>query len=275
MPLANQHAWITQNKGFIASTPPKQNAWLKPTIQTIRMKSASSKTDDKSTSTINTTTSNRDELDTIQQTLSALQSAELQNKKMRDSFDKYCAEKRQNTIKAKSDIDHLKDITHRLVQTTADLQQQLTLLQADHFKEGQRLESRITGLENSTHALAVTTQTTSTNVHDIKSHLETLHNSLESSTKKAVTDTVNTALQSFMLKFTSPKRLRNVDTIDPSSCPSPEHKKPASLPNTSTSDRALSQQKLSFTPCTQDDQAMPQSVHHPGPPDPHPGTPQL
>jgi len=194
---------------------------------------------------------------------------------MRDSFDTYCAEKRQNTIKAKSDIEHLKDINKRLVQTTADLQQQLTLLQAEHFKEVKRIDSRITGLENSTQALATTTQTTSNNVQDIKSHLEALHHSLESSTKKAVTDTVNSALQSFMLKFTSPKRHSNEDTNDPSACPSPDHKKPASLSQPSTSDRSLCQQKLTFTPCTQEDQELSQPVQHPGPPDPNPSTTQL
>ena len=180
MPIANQNAWLAQNKGFIASPPPKQNAWLKPIIHTIRMKPVTAKAGDKWTSTINTASSNRDELDTIQQMLSTLQSAEVENKKMRDSFATYCAEKRQNTIKAKSDIEHLKDFNQRLVQTTADLLKQLTLLQADHFKEVKHIDSRITGLENSTHALAMTTQTTSNNVHDIKSHLEALQHSLES-----------------------------------------------------------------------------------------------
>ena len=48
----------------------------------------------------------------IQQMLSTLQSAEVENKKMRDSFATYCSEKRQTTIKAKSDIEHLKDIIY-------------------------------------------------------------------------------------------------------------------------------------------------------------------
>ena len=93
MPIANQNAWLTQNKGFIASPPPKQNAWLRPNINTIRVKPVPPKANDKLTSTINTTSSNRDELDTIQQMLSALQSTELENKKMCDSFATYCAEK--------------------------------------------------------------------------------------------------------------------------------------------------------------------------------------
>ena len=79
--------------------------------------------------------------------LSKLQSAEVENKKMRDSFAAYRAEKRQNTIQTKSDIyiDLLKEVNQHLVQTTTDLQQQLALLQLEQFKDVQRIDSHITG----------------------------------------------------------------------------------------------------------------------------------
>ena len=64
----------------------------------IRTKPTPPKADDKSTSTLNTTSSNREELDNLQQMLSKLQSAKVENKKMRDSFAVYRAKKRQNTV---------------------------------------------------------------------------------------------------------------------------------------------------------------------------------
>ena len=135
MPIANQNAWFKQNKDFAATPPPKPNAWFKHNICTIRTKPAPTKADDKSTSTLNTTSSNREELDSLHQMLSKLQSAEVENKKMCDSFAAYCAEKRQNTVQAKSDIDLLKEVNQCLVQTTTNLQQQLSLLQQEHFKD--------------------------------------------------------------------------------------------------------------------------------------------
>ena len=98
MPIANQNAWLHQNKDFTVIPPPKPNAWLKHEISTVRTKAQTPKADDKSTSTLNTTTANREELDTIQQMLQKLQSSEAENKKMRDSFAKCRAEKRKHTI---------------------------------------------------------------------------------------------------------------------------------------------------------------------------------
>mmetsp|Transcript_20739 Transcript_20739/g.43409 ORF Transcript_20739/g.43409 Transcript_20739/m.43409 type:complete len:299 (+) Transcript_20739:1138-2034(+) len=183
--------------------------------------------------------SNHQELETLQQMLSKLQSAEVENKKMRDSFAAYRAEKCQNTVQAKSDINLLNQC---LVQTTTDLQQQLTLLQQEQFKDVQRIDSRIAGIENATNALTKNTQTTSNTVHDIKSHLKALQHSLESSTKKAVTETVNSTLRSFMLKFTNLKRLCSDAIHGDAGCMSPEHKKPASLTAPLTPDQPLSQQ---------------------------------
>ena len=185
---------------------------FQPNIHTICTKPAPPKADDKSTITLNTTISNHKELDTLQQILSKLQSAEVENKKMRDSFAAYRAEKRQNTVQAKSDIDLLKEVNEHLVQTTTNLQQQVTLLQQDHFKDVQQMDCRITGIESATNALTTTTQTTSNTVHEIKSHLKALQHSLQSSTKKTVTETVNSAFHSFMLKFTNPKRLCSDDS---------------------------------------------------------------
>ena len=113
---------------------------------------------------------------------------------MRDSFAAYCTEKRQHTVQAKSDIELLKEVKQCLVQTAAELQQQVTLIQQEHFKDIQCIDARITGIKNAINTLAKSTQTTPTNVHDIKSHIEVLHHSLESSTKQTVTDTVNSAL---------------------------------------------------------------------------------
>ena len=94
MPLANQNAWFQQNKDFTATPPPKPNVWLKHNICTIRTKPVPTKVNYKSTSTLNTTSSNPEELDTLQQMLIKLQSAEVENKKMRDSFAVYGAKKR-------------------------------------------------------------------------------------------------------------------------------------------------------------------------------------
>ena len=103
--VANQNAWLNQNKDFTATLPPKPNAWLRHNIRTIHTKPTPTKANDKSTSTLNTTSSNRKELGTIQQMLSKLQSAEVENKKMRNSFAAYRAKKCQNTVQTKSDID--------------------------------------------------------------------------------------------------------------------------------------------------------------------------
>ena len=93
MPVANQNAWLNQNKDSTATPPPKPNAWLRHNIRTIRTTPAPPKADDKSTSILNTTSSNPKELDTLQQMLSKLQSAKVENKKMWDSFAAYCAKK--------------------------------------------------------------------------------------------------------------------------------------------------------------------------------------
>ena len=172
MPLANQTAWLHQNKDFTATPPLKPNAWLKHGIHTVRTKAPPPKPDDKSTSTLNTTTTHREELDSIQQMLQKLHSSEAENKKMRDSFAAYRAEKRQHTIQAKSDLELLKEVNKQLIQTTTDLQQQVTLLQQETFSDIQRIDLRITGLENTTNTLAQNTLRTSSTVTEIKSHLE-------------------------------------------------------------------------------------------------------
>ena len=98
MPLANQNIWLQQNKDFTAAPPPKTNAWPKHSICTVQTKPAPTKADDKSTSTLNTTSSNCEELNTLQQMLAQLQSAEVENKKMSDSFAAYRAEKHKHTV---------------------------------------------------------------------------------------------------------------------------------------------------------------------------------
>ena len=206
--------------------------------------------------------------------LQKLQSSEADNKKMRDSFAAYRADKRQHTVQAKSDLELLKEVNKQLIQTTTDLQQQVTLLQQENFSEIQRINLRITGLENTTNTLAQSTLRTSSTVTEIKSHLEAQQHRIESSTKQAITDSVNTALHSFMQKFSNPKRNRS-DLHADTECTPPEHKKPASTPQSATSTKPLSQQTISFTPLSQDDHDMPQSINHPGPPDPHPDNPRL
>ena len=206
--------------------------------------------------------------------LQKLQISDAENKKMRDSFAAYRAEKRQHTVQAKSDLELLKEVNKQLIQTTTDLQKQVTLLQQENFSEIQRMDMRITGLENATHTLATSTKTTSDTVNDIKTHLETQKRRIESSTKQAITESVNTALQSFMQKFSHPKRTRTELQPD-HNCTSPDHKKPASTPLSLQSTRTLSQQTISFTPLSQEDHDMSQSINPPAPPDPHPGDPRL
>ena len=99
------------------------------------------------------------------------------------------------------------------------------MLQQEHFNDIQRIDTGITGIKNATTtSLAQSTQTTSTKVKDIKSHIEALQHRLESSTKQAVTETMNSALQSFMLKFTNPKQTRSDGIQSNVHCTSPEHK---------------------------------------------------
>jgi len=152
MLLANQTAWFQQNKDFTATPLLKPNAWVKHNIRTICTKPAPTKVNEKSTSTLNITSSNREELDTLQQILSKLQSVEVENKKMRDSFATNRAEKRQNTVQAKSDINLLKEVNQRLVQNTTDLQQQY--ITSYLYFRNRRLQPKLVGAPLYLHKVA-------------------------------------------------------------------------------------------------------------------------
>ena len=120
MLLANQTAWFQQNKDFTATPLLKPNAWVKHNIRTICTKPAPTKVNEKSTTHLippapsekNSTLSSKCFLNSNQPKL-----------RTRNSFAAYRAEKRQNTVQAKSDIDLLKEVNQRLVQNTTDLQQ--------------------------------------------------------------------------------------------------------------------------------------------------------
>mmetsp|Transcript_21227 Transcript_21227/g.47918 ORF Transcript_21227/g.47918 Transcript_21227/m.47918 type:complete len:266 (+) Transcript_21227:1893-2690(+) len=81
---ATKKAWISQTKDFTITAPPRRNAWFQ-TPKIIQSK-PTQKPDDRSASTLNTTSSHRDNVDEIACLVKTLQETELENKKMRDAF---------------------------------------------------------------------------------------------------------------------------------------------------------------------------------------------
>ena len=102
---ATKQAWISQTKDFTATAPPRKNAWFQ-TPKIINSK-PTQKTDDRSASTLNTTSSHRDNIDEIARLVRTLQETELENKKMRDAFTRSL----QTQSKLQNDIALLKTST--------------------------------------------------------------------------------------------------------------------------------------------------------------------
>ena len=121
----------------------------------------------------------------------------------------YRSENRKHTVQAKSDIELLlKEVNLQLVQNTTDLQQQVILLQQEHCNDIQRIDIYTYHRYRKCHQNFSPNHPNDlhTTVTNIKSHDEALQRRLlESSTKQAVTETINSTLQPFMLKFTNLK----------------------------------------------------------------------
>ena len=81
---ATKQAWITQTKHFTVTAPPQKNTWIQ-SLKLTRPKTVV-KSDDRSTSMLNTTSSKRDNLDEISRLIRALQESNNANKKMREDF---------------------------------------------------------------------------------------------------------------------------------------------------------------------------------------------